>query len=64
MGKPDFVFPKWDMNPIGKYAQPEPNPTGPVEKYADSDVNKGVVHSDIQGYGAATKGRKFVSNRD
>ena len=30
MGKPDFKFFDWDMNPIGKYKQPEPNsaPTG------------------------------------
>jgi hypothetical protein len=61
MGKPDFKFFDWDMNPIGKYKQPEPNnaPTG-ENGYPETDVNRGVTHIDMQGYGAATKGRKFI----
>jgi len=61
MGKPDFKFFDWDMNPIGKYKQPEPNsaPTG-ENGYPETDVNRGVTHMDMQGYGAATKGRKFI----
>ena len=62
MGKPDFKFFDWDMNPIGKYKQPEPNnaPTG-ENGYPETDVNAGVTHEEMQGAGAATKGRKFVS---
>ena len=61
MGKPDFKFFDWDMNPIGKYKQPEPNnaPTG-ENGYPETDINVGVTHMDMQGYGAATKGRKFI----
>ena len=61
MGKPDFKFFDWDMNPIGKYKQPEPNnaPTG-ENGYPETDINAGVTHMDMQGYGAATKGRKFI----
>ena len=29
--------------------------------YPEKDVNKGVTHMDMQGAGAATKGKKFVS---
>jgi hypothetical protein len=49
------------MDPIGKYKQPEPNnaPTG-ENGYPETDVNRGVTHMDMQGYGAATKGRKFI----
>ena len=61
MGKPDFKFFDWSMDPIGKYKQPEPNnaPTG-ENGYPEKDVNVGVTHMDMQGYGAATKGRKFI----
>lgn len=61
MGKPDFKFFDWDMNPIGKYKQPEPNnfPTG-ENGYPEKDVNVGVTHMDMQGAGAATKGKKFI----
>lgn len=62
MGKPDFKFFDWSNDPIGKYKQPEPNnaPTG-ENGYPDKDVNVGVTHMDMQGAGAATKGKKFVS---
>jgi len=65
MGKPDFKFLDWSMDPIGKYKQPEPNnaPTG-QNGYPEKDINVGVTHADMQGYGAATKGRKFVSEND
>jgi hypothetical protein len=29
--------------------------------YPEKDVNKGVTHSTMRGAGAATKGKKFVS---
>jgi hypothetical protein len=29
--------------------------------YPEKDVNKGVTHMDMRGAGAATKGKKFVS---
>ena len=29
--------------------------------YPETDVNKGVTHMDMKGAGAATKGKKFVS---
>ncbi len=62
MGKPDFKFFDWDMNPIGKYKQPEPNNASTGENgYPEKDVNRGVTHMDMQGYGAATKGRKFIA---
>jgi hypothetical protein len=62
MGKPDFKFFDWDMNPIGKYKQPEPNnaPTG-ENGYPEKDINVGVTHMDMQGAGAATKGKKFIA---
>ena len=62
MGKPDFKFLDWSMDPIGKYKQPEPNNAPMGENgYPEQDINVGVTHEDMQGYGAATKGRKFVS---
>lgn len=44
------------------YRQTKPNnePTG-ENGYPEKDVNKGVTHSDMRGTGAATKGKKFVS---
>lgn len=62
MGKPDFKFFDWDMNPIGKYKQPEPNnaPTG-ENGYPETDIDVGITRMDMQGAGAATKGKKFVS---
>jgi hypothetical protein len=44
------------------YRQPKPNndPTG-ENGYPEKDVNKGVTHMDMRGAGAATKGKKFVS---
>lgn len=44
------------------YNQPKPNnePTG-RNGYPETDVNKGVTHMDMRGAGAATKGKKFVS---
>ena len=62
MGKPDFKFFDWSMDPIGKYKQPEPNNDSTGRNgYPATDVNKGVTHMDMQGAGAATKGKKFVS---
>ena len=62
MGKPDFKFFDWSMDPIGKYKQPEPNPAPTGENgYPEKDVDVGITKMDMQGYGAATKGRKFVS---
>lgn len=63
MGKPDFKFLDWSMNPLGKYKQPEPNNESTGENgYPETDVNRGVTHMDMQGYGAATKGKKFISD--
>jgi hypothetical protein len=44
------------------YRQTKPNnePTG-ENGYPEKDVNKGVTHMDMRGAGAATKGKKFVS---
>ena len=62
MGNPDFQFLPWSNDPIGKYKQPEPNNESTGENgYPEKDVNRGVTHSDMQGAGAATKGKKFVS---
>lgn len=62
MGKPDFQFMPWSDDPIGKYKQPEPNNDSTGRNgYPETDVNKGVTHMDMQGAGAATKGKKFVS---
>ena len=62
MGKPDFKFLDWSMDPIGKYKQPEPNNADTGQNgYPEEGINVGVTHEDMQGYGAATKGRKFVS---
>ena len=62
MGKPDFKFFDWSMDPIGKYNQPKPNNESTGQNgYPEKDVNVGVTHMDMQGAGAATKGKKFVS---
>ena len=62
MSKPDYEFMGWSNDPIGKYNQPKPNPNGTGRNgYPEKDVNKGVTHMDMQGAGAATKGKKFVS---
>jgi hypothetical protein len=44
------------------YGKTKPNnePTG-ENGYPEKDVNKGVTHMDMRGAGAATKGKKFVS---
>jgi hypothetical protein len=62
MQQSEFKFFGWDEEPIGKYKQPEPNnhPTG-ENGYPEEDVNRGVTHSVMRGAGAATKGKKFVS---
>jgi hypothetical protein len=62
MGKPDFKFFDWSMDPIGKYKQPEPvNFSTGENGYPEKDVNVGVTHIDMQGAGAATKGKKFIA---
>ena len=62
MSKPDYKFMDWSMDPIGKYNQPKPNPNDMGRNRApETDVNKGVTHMEMQGAGAATKGKKFVS---
>lgn len=40
--------------------KPNTDPTG-ENGYPEKDVNKGVTHMDMRGAGAATKGKKFVS---
>lgn len=45
-----------DMNKI----KPNTESTG-RNGYPEKDVNKGVTHMDMRGAGAATKGKKFVS---
>ena len=47
-----------ELNP-GKIKH-NPDPTG-ENGYPEKDVNKGVTHMDMKGAGAATKGKKFVS---
>jgi hypothetical protein len=47
-----------ELNP-GKI-RPNTDPTG-ENGYPEKDVNKGVTHMDMRGAGAATKGKKFVS---
>ena len=47
-----------ELNP-GKI-KPNNEPTG-ENGYPEKDVNKGVTHMDMRGAGAATKGKKFVS---
>ena len=44
------------------YRSPKPNndPTG-ENGYPETDINKGVKFSTMRGAGAATKGKKFVS---
>jgi len=44
------------------YRQTKPNkePTG-ENGYPEKGVNEGVTHMDMRGAGAATKGKKFVS---
>jgi hypothetical protein len=47
-----------ELNP-GKIKH-NPDPTG-ENGYPEKDVNKGVTHMEMKGAGAATKGKKFVS---
>jgi len=47
------------MKDYGK-TKPNNEPTG-ENGYPEKDVNKGVTHMDMRGAGAATKGKKFVS---
>jgi hypothetical protein len=47
------------MKVYGK-TKPNKEPTG-ENGYPEKDVNKGVTHMDMRGAGAATKGKKFVS---
>ena len=47
-----------ELNP-GKI-KPNTDSTG-ENGYPEKDVNKGVTHMDMKGAGAATKGKKFVS---
>ena len=47
------------MNNMNKI-KPNTESTG-RNGYPEKDVNKGVTHMDMQGAGAATKGKKFVS---
>ena len=47
-----------ELNP-GKI-RPNTDSTG-RNGYTEKDVNKGVTHMDMKGAGAATKGKKFVS---
>jgi hypothetical protein len=47
------------MNNMNKI-KPNTESTG-RNGYPERDVNKGVTHMDMKGAGAATKGKKFVS---
>ena len=47
------------MKDMGKI-KPTTDSTG-CHGYPEKDVNKGVTHMDMKGAGAATKGKKFVS---
>lgn len=47
------------MNNMNKI-KPNTESTG-RNGYPEKDVNKGVTHMDMKGAGAATKGKKFVS---
>jgi len=47
------------MKDSGKI-KPNTDSTG-ENGYPEKDVNKGVTHMDMRGAGAATKGKKFVS---
>ena len=47
------------MNNMNKI-KPNTESTG-RNGYPEKDVNKGVTHMDMRGAGAATKGKKFVS---
>ena len=47
------------MNNMNKI-KPNTDSTG-RNGYPEKDVNKGVTHMDMKGAGAATKGKKFVS---
>ena len=47
------------MNNMNKI-KPNTDSTG-RNGYPEKDVNKGVTHMDMRGAGAATKGKKFVS---
>jgi len=47
---------------MAEYKKPKPNKESTGENgYPEKDVNKGVTHSMMRGAGAATKGKKFVS---
>lgn len=70
---PEFEFFPWSTDPIGKYKQPKPNPHPPGSGYPVTDLEKDNVivkgrwpsgtkikgRMDIQGAGAAQKGKKF-----
>ena len=58
----EFKFFGWDEEPLNKYTQPKPNnaPTG-QNGYPETDIDVGITKMDMRGAGAATKGKKFVS---
>ena len=58
----EFRFFDWSVDPLNKYTQPKPNsaPTG-QNGYPEKNVDKGITKMDMRGAGAATKGKKFVS---
>lgn len=73
----EFEFLPWDTSdPCEKYAQPKPNDVEVGSGYPQTGMNKDNVlvkgrwpsgtgqkeHIDMRGYGAATKGRKFMVN--
>lgn len=47
---------------MAEYKKPKPNNESTGQNgYPEKDVNRGVSHSTMRGAGAATKGKKFVS---
>jgi hypothetical protein len=58
----EFRFFDWGVDPIGKYTQPKPSSESTGQNgYPEKDVDKGITKMDMRGAGAATKGKKFVS---
>lgn len=58
----EFKFFDWSVDPLNKYTQPKPNTHSTGQNgYPETNLNKGVTKMDMRGAGAATKGKKFVS---
>jgi hypothetical protein len=72
-----FNYFGWDVDPIGKYKQPQSNDNPTMQGYPQDEMNltgtkskgrfiapygKKKVHEDMRGYGAAERGRKFYAD--